>query len=144
MLKKFERLIVYSLISMMVLVVLLATVDLGRIIVQDIISPPRFLLEIDEVLEIFGYFLLVLIGVELLDTIRAYLVEGVVHAEIVLEVALIAVARKVIILDVKEMSPLALIGIAALVITLAAAYHLHLERRRRSLASAPAQASEKS
>ena len=144
MLKKFERLILYSLISMMALVVLLATVDLGRIIAQDIISPPRFLLEIGQVLDIFGFFLLVLIGVELLDTIKAYLVEGVVHTEIVLEVALIAVARKVIILDVKEISPLALIGIAALVITLAAAYHLHLERRRRSLASAPAQASEKS
>lgn len=141
MLKRFERLIVFSLISMMALVVLLATVDLGWIIVQDIITPPRFLLEIGEVLDIFGFFLLILIGVELLETIKAYLVEHAVHTEIVLEVALIAIARKVIILDVKEISALGLIGIAALVITLAVAYRL--ERRSRSVASAPAQASEK-
>ena len=55
-------------------------------------------------LEYFGYVLLVLIGVELLDTIRAYLQEHVVHVEIVLEVALIAVARKIIILELKDVS----------------------------------------
>jgi len=140
-LKKFERVIVYSLIAMMMVVVLLATAELGWIIVKDIVSPPRFLLEIDEVLDIFGFFLLILIGVELLDTIKAYLSEHVVHTEIVLEVALIAIARKVIILDVKELSPLTLVGIAALVITLAAAYHL--ERRGRRYASAVAPVSEK-
>ncbi len=47
--------------------------------------------------EIFGFFMLILIGIELLETIRAYLVENVVHVEVVIEVALIAIARKVII-----------------------------------------------
>jgi uncharacterized membrane protein (DUF373 family) len=37
-----------------------------------------------------------LIGIELLETIKAYLLEKVVHVEIVIEVALIAIARKVI------------------------------------------------
>jgi len=70
-LKKFERGIVRVLIALMMLVVLLATVELGWIIVRDIITPPIVLLEIEELLEIFGFFLLVLIGVELLETIKA-------------------------------------------------------------------------
>ncbi len=124
LLKKFERLVVLCLITMMVTVVLLATVELGWIIVKDILTPPVILLEIEELLEIFGFFLLILIGVELLETIKAYLNEGVVHVEVVLMVALIAVARKVIILDVKDLPSLALFGIAALILAIAGAYFL--------------------
>ena len=64
--KKFERVIFISLLVMMSLVVLLATIELGWIIIKDIITPPIFLLEINELFEIFGLFMLVLIGVELL------------------------------------------------------------------------------
>jgi len=122
-LKKFERGIVHILIALMMLVVLLATVELGWIIVRDIITPPIVLLEIEELLEIFGFFLLVLIGVELLETIKAYLVEQVIHVEIVLEVSLIAIARKVIILDLEKYSELTLVGMAALILAIAAAVY---------------------
>jgi len=100
-LKKFEQYIVNVLIIMMSLVILVATVELGWIIIKDLMRPPRFLLAIADLLEIFGFFMLVLIGIELLETIKAYLVEHVIHVEIVLEVALIAIARKVIILDIE-------------------------------------------
>ena len=121
-LKKFERIIVLSLITMMVIVVVLTTVELGWIIIRDIITPPIILLEIDELLEIFGFFLLVLIGIELLETIKAYLMTNVVHVEIVLEVALIAIARKVIILDISKYESLTLVGIAALISAVALAF----------------------
>ncbi|MDJ0829799.1 MAG: phosphate-starvation-inducible PsiE family protein [Desulfobacterales bacterium] len=52
--------------------------------------PPIFLFEINELLEIFGFFLLILICLELLESIRIYLIEGALHVQIVLEVALIA------------------------------------------------------
>jgi uncharacterized membrane protein (DUF373 family) len=131
-LKVFERLIVSVLIVMMVAVISLATAELGWIIVQDVITPPSFWLEIDELLGIFGFFLLILIGIELLETIKTYLVEHVIHVEIVLEVALIAVARKVIILEPKELSGLMLLGIAALIVTLAVAFYLEKHARSRS------------
>ncbi len=121
-LKKFEHIIVLSLISMMMLVVGLATLELGWVIIRDIITPPIILLEIDELLEIFGFFLLVLIGIELLETIKAYLMTHVVHVEIVLEVALIAIARKVIILDLEKYESLTLVGIAALISAVALAF----------------------
>jgi uncharacterized membrane protein (DUF373 family) len=128
-LKTFEKIIVLSLITMMVLVIALTVIELAWIIIQDLIKPPILLLEINDLLDIFGFFLLILIGVELLETIKAYLSEHVVHVEIVLEVALVAVARKVIILDVKELPSLTLIGIAAVIVALAAAYYL--EKRSR-------------
>ena len=123
MLKKFEKTVIISLIVMMVLVVLISTIELAVLIIKDIIEPPRFWLGIDQLFEIFGFFLLLLIGVELLETIKAYLSEHVVHSEIVLEVALIAISRKVITLDVKQYDPLTLLGIAALIVTIAIAYY---------------------
>jgi uncharacterized membrane protein (DUF373 family) len=121
LLKKFEKAVTVTLVGLMALVVLLATIELGWVIINDIITPPVILLEIDELLDIFGLFLLVLIGVELLETIKTYLKENVVHIEVVLTVAMIAIARKVIILDVKDLSPMTLVGIAAIILALALA-----------------------
>ena len=121
LLKKFEKAITVTLVVLMAVVLLLATVELGWIIVKDIITPPVLLLEIHELLDIFGLFLLVLIGVELLETIKAYLKENVVHFEVVLTVAMIAIARKVITLDVKELPSMTLVGIAFIIVALAAA-----------------------
>ena len=133
LLKKFERVIVSALIVMMMLVVLVATAELGWIIIKDLMRPPMFLLEIRDLLEIFGFFMLVLIGIDLLETIKAYLVENVVHVEIVLEVALIAIARKVIILDIEKYDGLTIVGTAGLILAVAAACYAV----KRRLASKP-------
>ncbi len=123
--KKFEKFIIRVLVVLMTIVLLLSTVELAWVIIKDIITPPVFLLEIDELLEIFGLFMLVLIGIELLDTIaKTYMAESVDHAQIVMAVAIIAIARKVIILDVKELSGLALVGIAAIILALSIGYYL--------------------
>jgi uncharacterized membrane protein (DUF373 family) len=126
----FERVIVSVLIVLMILVVLLATIDLAWVILQRLLRPPVLVLVADDLLDIFGTFLLVLIGLELLDTIRAYLSEHVVHAEVVFMAAMIAVARKVITLDVKELSPMALVGIATIILALSAGYYLFKQSRR--------------
>jgi len=123
-LEKLERVIVLSLLIMMVAVVFLATVDLGWLIIKDMITPPVILLDINELLEVFGMFLLVLIGVELLETVKMYLTKKMVHVEVVFTVAMIAIARKVIILDIKEVSSLTLIGIGAIIVALSAGYYL--------------------
>jgi uncharacterized membrane protein (DUF373 family) len=86
-------------------------------------------------MEIFGFFLLVLIGIELLETIKAYLVTNVVHVEIVLEVALIAIARKVIILDVGKYEPLTLIGIACLIVAVSLAFYVIKQYREQGQVS---------
>ena len=88
-------------------------------------KPPRFiLLNIDELLNIFGFFLLVLIGLELVETLKVYIVDEMVHVEIVFLVAIIAITRKVIILDVKYIEPLNLIGIACIILALSIGYFM--------------------
>lgn len=123
-LRMFEKVIVYSLIVMMAVTILLATVDLGWIIIKDMMTPPLFIINVNELLEIFGMFLLVLIGIELLETIKTYSSESKVHLEVVFMVAMIAIARKVIILNLKEISSLSLLGLAAIIISLSVGYYL--------------------
>jgi len=123
--KKFQKIIILVLVVLMAVVLFLSTIELAWVIIKDIITPPIFILDIDELLEIFGLFMLVLIGIELLDTIaKTYLEESVDHAQIVMAVAIIAIARKVIILDVKDLSGLALVGIAAIILALSIGYYL--------------------
>jgi uncharacterized membrane protein (DUF373 family) len=105
-LKKIKKVFVFCLIFLMILVILLSIIEPGWIILRNVLSPPVFLLEINELLEIFGLIMLVVIGIELIETvIKTYLVEGVDHVRVVLSVALIAIVRKVIILDLKKRLP---------------------------------------
>ena len=124
-LNRFEQYIVIGLLGMMVIVVFLATLELAVIIVEQMIEPPRIiLLNIKEILEIFGFFLMILIGLELIETIKVYLTQDKVHVEIVFLVAIIAITRKVIILDVKMLTPLTLLGVAAIILSLSVGYYV--------------------
>jgi uncharacterized membrane protein (DUF373 family) len=117
--------ILFTLLIMMSLVVLLATIELGWIIIKDIITPPLFLLEINELFEIFGLFMLVLISIELLETIaKTYTNQSANHAKIVMTVAIIAISRKIIILDVENYSGQSLMGIAAIILALSIGFYL--------------------
>ena len=121
-LAKIEFVVIRALVVMMALVVLFASLDLAWIIIQDLMTPPYLLFDVNRLLEIFGMFLLVLIGIELLESIRMYLDHKLVHVEVVMTVAMIAIARKVIILDVKDLDGLKLIGIGLIIIALAGGY----------------------
>ena len=119
-----QRLVVSVLLLLLALVVVLSTAHLAVLIAKEIWKPPRFLIEVQGLLEVFGYFLLVLIGVELLETLKGYIKHNVVHARVVLEVALIAVARKVVTTELGAVPPLTLFAVAALIVALGVAYYL--------------------
>jgi uncharacterized membrane protein (DUF373 family) len=120
---KTQGLIVSALIVMLLIIVLLSTVHLRWMIAQEMWKVPRFLIPVHGLIEIFGYFLLVLIGVELVDTLKAYLKEDTVRVRVVIEVALIAMARKVITEEPDVVAPMTLFGIAALILGLAIAFY---------------------
>jgi uncharacterized membrane protein (DUF373 family) len=71
-----------------------------------------------------------LIGVELLETLKAYVKKDVIHVRLVLEVALIAMARKVIILEPNGVPGLTLFGMAALILALGAAFYFERQAHR--------------
>lgn len=133
----FEKAIILALLGMMMLAVLVSMIELAVVLFQQLMEPPFLLLNISEMLEVFGFFLMVLIGLELLETIKSYLLDDRVHAEVVFLVALVAVSRKVIIIDYKELSPEMLFGTSALIIALGVGYFLvrralHLHPRIKS------------
>lgn len=123
-LKTFERFIVISLISMMVLVVFLATVRLGWWLVKELLEPPFLMFNIEQLFKIFSFFLLILIGIELLESLKVYLSKDKIHVEVIFSIALIAVSRKVITLEMTKLPEMTLIGIAAIIISLAVGYYL--------------------
>ena len=129
LIKKFEHGIVLVLMGLLIVVVVLSTVELAWLLVKDV-ATSGILLEVEQMFELFGFFLLVLIGMELLATLKSYLYERVIHVEIVLEVALIAVAQKVIILDASRTGAPMLLGMAALILALAAAFWAVRSSRR--------------
>lgn len=119
---KFEKIVVVCLLCMMAIVVLLSTIELGLMIIKGIITPPIVLVEDKKLLQIFAYFLYVLIGFELLESIKAYLKEKVFHLEIIFKVALIALARKIIILDLEKYDGFSIFGLACIILAVAAAF----------------------
>ena len=127
-----QKLSVMALAVMLMVVMLLSTIHLGVLIWQEILKPPRWLIAVQGLLEIFGYFLLVLIGVELLETLKAYVRKDVIHVRVVLEVALIAMARKVIIEEPNTVPGVTLFGIAALILALGIAFFFERQAKRET------------
>lgn len=125
---KIEKLIYASLMIMLIAVLIASVFFLGWTLVISLISSSPWQLETHEMIQVLGGFLLVLIGVELLDTIKAYFLENAIHVEIVVLLAIIAIARKVILLDPTGMSGFdygfELIGIGIIVVGLSAGYYL--------------------
>jgi len=72
--------------------------------------------------ELFAGVLLVVLGLELLDTLRNYFIEHRFRVEFLISVALIAVARHIIQLDYEHTSPWLVMAIALLTFSLAASY----------------------
>jgi len=123
LLAKTEKLVAFALAVLLIFVVVLSTLHLGLLVAEEIWKPPRFLIPVQGLLDIFAFFLLVLIGVELLETLRAYVKKDAIRVRVVLEVALIAMARKVIIMEPGNVSGLTLLGIAAVILALGVAFY---------------------
>lgn len=138
-LKRFERAIAGFLAGLIALVILLATIDLTAGLFKDIVfKSPRFLVDIDELLAIMGQFLIVLVGFELLETVKAYLRDEAVHVEVVLIVALIALARRVIVIEPGTMPAMSLLAEAALMLAIAGSYRLVISLLRERHGRTPA------
>ena len=76
----------------------------------------------EAVQSLFAGVLLVVLGLELMDTLRNYFIEHRLRVELLISVALIAVARHVIQLDYEHSPPGLVAAIALLIFSLAASY----------------------
>jgi len=108
---------------LMILVIVFGVVDVGWTLYQRLLSPPGFILTIGDILATFGAFMVVLIAIEIFQNIILYLRDDVIHVKIVLSTALMAIARKVIILDYDELEPLYIFATGAVLVATGITYY---------------------
>ena len=109
---------------LMVLVIWWGVADVVYVLYSRVSAHPYFLLDISDILAVFGAFMAVLIAIEVFVNIVSYVNDDTIHIDIVLATAYMAVLRKIIILDYKEVSPDYVYATAALAIALAIGYWL--------------------
>jgi uncharacterized membrane protein (DUF373 family) len=124
LLKNTIHLCLKALAVLMVLVILFGVIDVGWTIYQRFMSAPRFILTMNDILLTFGAFMVVLIAIEIFQNIILYLRDDVIHVKIVLATALMAIARKVIILDFDELAPMYIVATGFVLIATGIAYYL--------------------
>jgi len=90
--EQFERLTHVTLILFLVVLLFFTLVKPGGVVFTGLFEVSVYRFTSGEFIGFLGYFLLVLIGLELLETIKAYLDKRVFHVEIILLVAIIAIA----------------------------------------------------
>jgi len=118
------RLGVKVLAVLMTLLILWGIGDVLWIMVQRLRQPPFLILKMSDILATFGGFLAVLIAIEIFLNITLYLRDDVIHVRLVIATALMAIARKVIVFDFKELGYEYVYATAAVVLALGVTYWL--------------------
>ncbi len=72
----------------------------------------------------FGGILVIFVGLELLETMRAYFADHHVRVEVIIFVAIIATGRHIIGLDAHHTEPMTFIGLSTLMLALSGSYFL--------------------
>ncbi|AFV00018.1 phosphate-starvation-inducible PsiE family protein [Simiduia agarivorans] len=110
--------------ALMVMVILLGVADVVYVLYQKLVEPPMFLLDVNDIFYVFGAFMVVLIAIEIFINIRLYLGSHVFPVKLVVATALMAIARKIIILDVEKLSYQYVLAIGVTLLALGITYWL--------------------
>uniref|UniRef100_A0A832H595 Phosphate-starvation-inducible E-like protein n=1 Tax=Oscillatoriales cyanobacterium SpSt-402 TaxID=2282168 RepID=A0A832H595_9CYAN len=121
-LDRFEGIVAKVLSIAMVVVIIAAIADLIVFLINDLFVTEPFGRFATTLTAVFGLFLNVLIALEILENITAYLKNHTIQAELVVVTSLIAVSRKIIILDLEKTTGIDLIALAAAILALAISY----------------------
>lgn len=122
------RLSVRVLAVLMTLVIVWGILDVIWVLYQRLMAPPVFLLNINDILATFGAFMAVLIAIEIFANIIIYLEYRMIHLKLVLSTALMAAARKAIVLDFKEYDYYIGYALGAIIVSLGISYWLVANR----------------
>jgi len=122
--------VVRLLAVLMMVVILFCVADVFLVLYQKLSSAPQFLLNLRDIFTVFASFLAVLIAIEIFVNITLYLRDDVIHIRLVVATALMAIARKVIVLDFTTIAHEYLYGIGIIVLALGITYYLVSEKAR--------------
>lgn len=124
LIKHLEKFLIWGIIFVMSIILILAFIDILYVIKEKAMASPVFIINANGLMDLFSLFLVLLIGLELLDTIKTYLREDVIHVEFIILVSIIAVARKAIVWDFDKYTPDQLISLAIMMLALGITYFL--------------------
>ena len=120
---QFERFIVSTLMLLLMATILFGTVLTAWSLVEDLRQVHELVAEPKALFDVFGLFVAVLVGVELLKILRHLLQVHEVDTTLVVQTALIALCNKVITANLTDMAWTTLAAVAGLIAALAAAIY---------------------
>ena len=124
----FEKLVVRAITILLMLIIALSTLSLAYLFALntwDGLASMKTSLDLQAgVQRAFGGIFVVLLGLELLETLKTYLTHHRFRLEVVLVVGSIAVARHIIQLDFEHIGGGFLAGLGVLIAALVAGYYL--------------------
>ena len=123
-LKKIIRFSVSILAILMTIMIFFGVIDVAKTIYSSFSASEASFPGINELLLSFGAFMAVLIAIEILINITIYLQDNSIHTKIVMATALIAVARKVIVMDIEKIAPEYVWAIAGIILATSIGYWL--------------------
>jgi len=109
---------------LMVLVIFWGVADVVYVLYGQLMKSPFMVLDISDILKTFGAFLTVLIAIEIYQNIVLYLRTDVIPLKLVTATALMAIARKVIILDFNELDSVYIFASGTVILALGITYYL--------------------
>jgi uncharacterized membrane protein (DUF373 family) len=112
----------YVLAVVMVFVILVGVISVIHTVYINLARPPFFL--IPDIIKTFGAFLAVLIAYEIFSNITLYIRSDVFPMKLVVATAIMAIARKIIILDMDDYTALDLVGMGVITVGLGITYWL--------------------
>jgi uncharacterized membrane protein (DUF373 family) len=99
---------------------ILGIINLVRVVLKGIFESPVLLVESDTLFPSFGLFRIIVIGLELLKSIKSYLLCGAIDSAFVIGVAIIAPGNKLTTFDTTHVTPDVLVGIGIILMGLSA------------------------
>ncbi|AFT66701.1 MULTISPECIES: phosphate-starvation-inducible PsiE family protein [Cycloclasticus] len=109
---------------LMVLVIFWGVADVFYVMYKQLLAPPFLLLSLSDIFKTFAAFLAVLIAIEIFQNIVLYLRTDVFPLRLVVATAMMAMARKVIIIDFKFVDPMHMFALASIILALGITYYL--------------------
>lgn len=109
---------------LMLVVIFLGVVDVVYVLYNQLLEPPFMMLVLTDIFKTFAAFLAVLIAIEIFQNIVLYLRTDVVPLKLVIATALMAMARKIIIIDFDEVIPMHVFAVGFVVLALGVSYYL--------------------
>lgn len=128
LLKKFEVAVFYILSGIIVLYIAVEIIELvfqfGKALLTKSDTTTRLLITKEQTALILPVFFNILIAIELIDTFNVYIKEHSIKVQSILLIGLIAIGRKLLVLDLGHADGLSNIGLASIIIALSLGYYL--------------------